>query len=106
MSRRPAMLASAVRDLVAPVLRSCPPECGIVTITEVQVSRDFSYATLSISALNNVEVALEFLEQQLPELQRTMSALNRKKIPLLRFRIDPRTERGSTIDRLLDGDHP
>ena len=98
------MLASAVRALIAPALRECPPECGIVTITEVEVSRDFSYATALISALSNVGVALEFLKKRTPELQRMMGALGRKKIPMLRFRIDPRTERAAKIDQLLDSE--
>ena len=96
------MLASAIRALIAPVLRDCPAKCGIVSMTEVEVSRDFSYATALISALEHVDLALEFLNKRAPELQRSMSLLGRKKIPLLRFRIDPRTERGSRIDQLLD----
>ena len=101
MKRRPAMLASAIRQLIAPALRACPPACGVVAITDVEVSDDFSYATISISALFKSEEALAHLESRARELQRTMSALNRRKIPMLRFRIDPRSERGSRIDELL-----
>jgi ribosome-binding factor A len=96
------MLASNIRTLIAPAVLTCPPECGIVTITDVEVSKDFSYATVYISALRSPEKALEFLQKKSPELQRTLSALARKKIPMIRFRIDPRAERGSRLDQLLD----
>lgn len=96
------MLASSIRELIAPVLRTCPPECGIVSITEVQVSDDFSYATVYISALQEAKKALEYLKKRLPEMQRTMSKLERQRIPLLRLRIDPLAERGARIDQLLD----
>ena len=101
MSKRPAMLGSVIKKIIAPVLRECPPECGIVSITEITVSRDFSYADVLISALNNPEDAITFLEKKKQGLQRSMSSLYRKRIPTLRFKIDPRTERGGRIDELL-----
>ena len=45
------MLGSVIRELIAPVVRECPPECGIVTITDVQVSKDFQNATVFVSSL-------------------------------------------------------
>ena len=101
MSKRPAMLGSVIRGIIAPVLRECPPECGIVTITNVVVSEDFSYATVFISSLSMPETALAFLEGQTLPLQRGLSVLNRKRIPHLRFRLDHTAERGGRIDALL-----
>jgi ribosome-binding factor A len=96
------MVASVVRETIAPVLRECPQACGIVTITEVEVSRDFSYATCYVSALENVREAIAFLSSQIPDLQgRLGAALQIHRVPRIRFRIDPRTERGRRIDRLL-----
>jgi len=95
------MLASVVRDIIAPVLRECPSECGMVSITEVEVTDDFSYATVYISALKEPELALKFLEGKLFELTRSLGQLYRKRIPTLRFRLDYRTERGGRIDELL-----
>lgn len=95
------MLASVIRDIIAPILRECPQECGIVSITEIEVSDDFSYATVYISALTEQGAALEFLEAKQTELTRSMGQLYRKRIPSLRFRADPRTERGGRIDELL-----
>jgi ribosome-binding factor A len=95
------MLASVIRDIIAPILRECPQECGIVSITEIEVSDDFSYATVYISALTEPEAALQFLEARQMQLTRSMGQLYRKRIPSLRFRVDPRTERGGRIDELL-----
>jgi ribosome-binding factor A len=102
MSKRTNMLASVIRRNIAPVLRECPAVCGIVSITEVEVSTDFSIATVYISALEEPRRALKFLEGRRTVLQRQLSALERSHIPLLRFRIDRRTERGRRIDELLD----
>lgn len=95
------MLASVVREVIAPILRECPQECKMVSITEVQVSEDFSYATVYISALEQEDRALDFLEKKLPELKKQMGTIYRKRIPELRFRIDPLTKRGGKIDSLL-----
>jgi len=95
------MLASVVREIVAPLLPSCPPECGVVTITEVEVSGDCSYATVYLSAIEHVEQALLFFEERHSELQKCMMSLRRRQIPQLRFRIDPRSERAARIDEFL-----
>ncbi|MCA9370789.1 MAG: ribosome-binding factor A [Candidatus Peregrinibacteria bacterium] len=101
MSKRPKMLASVVREVIAPVVRLCPQECKMVSITEVDVSEDFSYATVYISALDHADLALSFLESRLPELKTKMGSLYRKRIPELRFRIDPLTARSGKLDSLL-----
>lgn len=95
------MLASVIREVIAPVLRECPSECGVVALTEVEVSNDFSYVTIYVSALSEPDLAISFLESRLSVLQRSMGQLYRKRIPLIRFRKDPRTEQGGRIDELL-----
>jgi ribosome-binding factor A len=101
MSKRSAMLGSVIREIIAPVLRECPQECGVVTITNVVVSEDYSYVTVSVSALKAPESALEFLEGKTRELQRGLSVLDRKRIPHIRFRLDHASEQGNRIDALL-----
>ena len=102
MGKRPKMLASVVREVIAPVVRLCPPACKMVSITEVEVSEDFSYATVYISALEEPETALQFLEAKLPELKKQMGTIYRKRIPELRFRLDQTVDRGGKIDALLN----
>jgi len=98
------MLASEVRKIIAPFLRESPPECGLITLTEVEVTDDCSYATIFVSALQNPETALSFLEEKLPELQKSLLKLERKRLPIIRVRYDDRGERGQRIDMLLNED--
>ncbi len=101
MSRRPAMLASEVRKIIAPVLQECSAVCGVVSITDIEVTTDLSYVTVLISALADSKRALSFLESRQKSLQMSLGTMSLKKIPKIRFRIDPRTERGSRIEELL-----
>lgn len=101
MGKRPKMLASVVREVVAPFLLRCPEQCGIVSITEVKVSSDFSNATVYISALKKPELALEFLERIGHEIRTAMGSIYRKRIPDLLFKIDPLISKGNAIDALL-----
>ena len=96
------MLGTEVRSIVAPALRACPPECGIVTITRVDISDDASYATVYVSSLLLPEVALKHLNNERDAIQRRFSKMPRKKIPLLRFRLDDTSIRGARIDQLLE----
>ena len=97
------MLATTIRKIIAPVLHECPSSCGIVTITEVEVSSDFSHATVYVSALYEAEGAIEYLEKHIKKLQHVLiQSLQRKRVPKLRFRLDERTERGKRVDELLE----
>lgn len=101
MPRRPAMLASEVRKLIAPVLRECPPECGVVTITEVDVSPDSSVITVRVSALKQHPMALAFMQERKGALRCALKALHMHRIPELRFALDLRSEQGSRIEKIL-----
>jgi len=96
------MIGSVVREVVAPLLRECPRECDMVSLTEVEVSSDLSYATCFISALKVPDQAIVFLKSRLKDIHAHLAkALQIHRIPKVRFRIDPRTERGSRIEQLL-----
>lgn len=101
-SKRPAMIGSVVREVVAPLLRECPPQCGIVSLTEVEVSADLSYATCLISALSENDQALAFLVSRLKELQTALGrTLQIHRVPKIRFRIDTRGQSAERLDALL-----
>ncbi|MDA0376202.1 MAG: ribosome-binding factor A [bacterium] len=100
------MLASVVRDVISPILHLCPKECKMVSITEVEVSEDFSYSTVYISALEEPEKALKFLGKKLPSLQSALGKIHRNRVPELRFCIDPRIDRGNRVDDLLKQENP
>ncbi|ALM10000.1 MAG: hypothetical protein PeribacterA2_0627 [Candidatus Peribacter riflensis] len=96
------MIGSVVREVVAPLLRECPPVCGIVSLTEVEVSADLSYATCLISALFENDQALAFLVSRLKELQTALGrTLQIHRVPKIRFRIDTRGQRAERLDELL-----
>lgn len=101
MTKRTDRLASSVRAIIAPVLRECPRECGIVTITEVDISSDLAYATISISALREPTAALAYLESRRRDVQKAMGQLQTHKTPHVRFRLDRSAEQGSRIEKLL-----
>ena len=101
MVNRSTKLAGEVRSIIAPQLRECPSECGVVSITDVVVSDDCSFATVYISALSEPEIALTFFKKKEKQLQRSLSSLKNKRIPKLRFAYDKSSERGSRIENLL-----
>jgi len=101
MTKRTNKLQSSVRRIIAPILRECPLECGIVTITEIDVSSDLAYATIHVSSLQRPEAAIAFLEERRSALQKSMGQLETHRTPQLRFRLDRRAEEGSRIEKLL-----
>ena len=101
MSKRSSMLATEVRSVIAPVLKRCPPKCGMVSITRLEISDDSSYATAYISALLEPKAALDFLNGEMRDLQRLLGKMPRRNIPRLRFRIDEGTKHSDRIDELL-----
>jgi ribosome-binding factor A len=95
------MLATAVRRIIAPAVRLCPPQCGVVALTRVEVSPDGSFVTAYVSSLLEPVLALSSLEGRLPELQRALGSLRTRHIPRLRFRLDEREEQGNRVDEIL-----
>ena len=101
MSKRSSMLATEVRSIIAPALKRCPPQCGMVSITRMDISSDASYATAYISALHHADQALKFLQGEVRDLQRLLGKMPRKKIPMVRFRLDEGAVQSTKIDQLL-----
>jgi len=102
MSKTSKMLASDIWEIIAPILRECPEECRVTSITEIDVSEDLSIATVYISALEKPEVAVEFLESKVKELQKKLTGLKRRRVPKLRFRVDETIEKANRIDEMLN----
>ncbi len=103
MSHRPAMVASLIRTLAGGLAREIPmKECSIVSVTDVQVSSDLSVAKIYISALEQPEKACAFLAKRKGELRALIAAeLHAHHVPVLRFLVDERTEKGNRLDELL-----
>lgn len=102
-SHRPAMVASLIRTLAGELVREVPPEeCGIVSITDVQVSNDLSLAKIYVSSLQHPEKALHYLQGRKGELRSMIAGeLQAHHVPALRFVIDEWVEKGNRLDELL-----
>jgi ribosome-binding factor A len=98
-------LATLIREEVR------DPRVGSVTVSEVQVSRDFAYADVFVTGLGMdadqsramvgvLTGAGSFLRHQLAR------RLTLRKVPTLRFQYDPTFERGARLNRLIDDVQP
>jgi ribosome-binding factor A len=79
---------------------------GMVTVTGVDVSKDFKYAKVYVSVLgdeNAVKLNLEGLNSAAHFIRsRLNERMALKHIPALTFQYDPSTEKGIRISKLLD----
>lgn len=95
------MLGSVVREVAAPYLRMCPPECGIVSITNVRISPDSGYADIGISALKEPKLAVESLSKHVQEIQKKLGELERRVLPRIRFKVDKSDDSVNRVSDLL-----
>lgn len=74
----------------------------MLTIVDVQLSQDLSYADIYVSAIAGVEDGIKYLASQKGSMRAELAAsLRLHRIPILRFHRDDVGERGARIDRLL-----
>ena len=71
----------------------------VVSITDVEVSADFSYADIYVSALQNVEAAIKFLNNNNRPSAKNSVADCVLRLPLLRYHVDTR---GNAAAELID----
>ncbi len=97
------MAASFIRTAAAELARQIPlDECGIVSITDVVVSSDLSFAKVYVSALKDPLRATKILAKRKGELRAVLAKrLSAHHVPTLQFLVDERTERGNRLDELL-----
>jgi ribosome-binding factor A len=78
-----------------------------MSVSDVEVSRDFDVATVYVTALlpdkaaEGVKALNEMAKEFRHELSKTMRL---RRVPELRFRYDDSVDRGERIDALLRGD--
>jgi ribosome-binding factor A len=95
------------RDLAELIRRELKdPRVGLITITDVEVSRDLSHAKVYVSSLTDTEThahtvgalqhAAGFLRARLGH------ALRVRQVPELHFVYDESVERGIRLSRLID----
>lgn len=103
MSHRPEQLAGIIRSIVATfALRIPPVKAKVVSVVDVKLSSDYSYADIYLSAVEGVDRAVTELMSMKGEIRKKMSQEIRiHKLPVLRFCRDEVGERGNRIDELL-----
>ena len=103
-SHRIAQISGIIRTVAATHALQTPPNMAtVVSVTDVRVSADLSYADVSVSAITNVEGAIKFLASQKGAMRKELAAkLQSHRVPILRFNVDTEGQRASRIDTLLD----
>lgn len=82
------------------------PKYGFVTITDVELTRDYSFATIFVSFLNTKDVKSQ---DRLEELNRVKGVLKGelarrltiRKVPDIIFKIDDSIDRATRIEEIL-----
>ena len=79
---------------------------GIVSVTDIELASDYSYARVFVSILCNdeeKEPALEALKEKEPHVRYEIGKRIRLRLtPKIEFRLDDSLERGSRISALID----
>ncbi|EGZ46790.1 30S ribosome-binding factor RbfA [Neisseria wadsworthii] len=81
------------------------PRAGFITINEVEVTRDYSHATIYYTVLDDAtrEITAEALEYAKGFLRSELSKrIKLFRIPELHFEYDESIERGMSISHLID----
>lgn len=85
------------------------PRLGMVTVSDVEATRDLSLVKIYVSFLGAVETprqCLKILAEFAPALRHALSRRVRMRVmPELRFLHDESIERGMKMDKLLSGLH-
>lgn len=105
---RSARIAEEIRRSLAELIRLelRDPRVGIVTLTDVELSRDQSHAKVYFTVLGSADEAQDaarglahaagFLRSELAH------RLTTRKVPELHFEFDASVERGVRLSRLID----
>ena len=112
MSRRTERVNELLRDHLSTLLArdiNDPRIDGIVTITTVEISRDFAHARVWVSVVGSPDGGqrtLQGLRSASGFLQRGLLSMGLRRMPDLEFVLDDTMERADRINRLLDSVTP
>ena len=103
--RSDRVAAQLRRTLATAIHQNLPDEdTSFITISDVEVTRDLSVATVYINTLDpsQQKLALETLRLNAKALRKVMSQeLNVRKVPELRFKYDASLEYGQKLEFLI-----
>ena len=106
---RARRLAERIREELAEILRreAADPRLAFVTVTDVEVDREFSQATIYLSTTDPGRPAEEVIQafgRAGGFLRHELAArIQLRSFPRLRFRWDPSPDHGARIEDLLAG---
>ena len=104
MKHTQARLAHEIKERIATILRQRvgDPRLEQVTINEVRVAPDGSYARVYFATLGPVAAATEAIEKAKPYLRRCLAAeLRVRRVPELDFRLDETLARAQRVEEVL-----
>ncbi len=107
-SRRQRQVAELLHQEISQLIqyRTQDPRLGFVTVTDVEVSPDLSYAKVYVTVLGDetdVQSTLAGLESATGYFRHELGqSLKLRYVPKLVFKIDTSLEHGMQIDSLLD----
>ena len=106
MANKQERIATIIRKNIAEIIQFevKDPHLGFVSIPEVRVSKDFSYATVYVSFINDedIEPSLEVLNKAKGFIRSELaSKLDTRRVPEIRFVLDEGYKREERISELL-----
>ena len=106
MANKQERIASIIRKNIAEIIQFevKDPHLGFVSIPEVRVSKDFSYATVYVSFIKDedIEPSLEVLNKAKGFIRSELaSKLDTRRVPEIRFVLDEGYKREERINELL-----
>ena len=104
MKHTQARLAHEIRERIASILRTQvgDPRLAEVTVNEVRVAPDASYARIYWGTLGPPAAAAEAIEKAKPYLRRCLaSELHTRRVPELDFRLDETLARAQRVEDVM-----
>lgn len=107
MANKQERIASIIRKNIAEIIQFQvrDPKLGFVSIPEVRVSKDFSYATVYVSFIKEEDEApsLEVLNKAKGFIRSELAkTLDIRRVPEIRFVVDEGYKREARITELLN----
>ena len=106
MANKQERIATIIRKNIAEIIQFGikDPHLGFVSIPEVKVSKDFSYATVYVSFIKEEDIkdSMEVLEKAKGFIRSELAKkLDTRRVPEIRFKVDDGYKKEQRIEELL-----
>ena len=101
--KRDTRLMQEIRKTLSVALHQSPPDLGLITITEVEISDDWSVVDVWFSVLGTHDASLAeaWLSKNQKKWQKALAPLERKFIPEVRWKFDKRPQIGQELENMI-----